>query len=331
MRRVRPLPKKTADGKEILPSAEERLQWFADYEQLKSVPAVCKKHGISRKTFYKWWKRYTQSSRTSDSLENRSRKPHHNPRATPQHVIQRLRDLREQTGFGQKRLQLYLSLWYGIDLAENTIWKILRRSGIDMKETKSRRRKVRPHDPLLPGDRVIIFVKPFERTIGKQKYYYYSAVDECTHLRVAKIYARHSTLSALDFVQFMLTSFPFPIHYIHTPLDEVFTSVAFSRSKTHAFTLNLRRLGIKQHIPTRKQSQSKLQQERIRRFDSPEVFLTFAFTQLTDAERMVRNYLHDYNNNQPRKEIGMQTPIAKLRSFEQFTAIPEFDPRSSGL
>ena len=308
--------------KEILPSPEERLEWFAEYERVKNVPIVCKKFGISRKTFYKWWKRYNAAEKSSTSLENRSRKPHHNPRATPEHIIQRLRNLREQTGFGQKRLQLYLSLWYGIDLAENTIWKILRRSGIDMKGTK-----VKPNDPLLPGDRVIIFVKPFEKSIGKQKYYYYCAVDECTHLRIAKMYARHSTLSALDFVQFILTSFPFPIHYIHTPLDHAFTSVSMSRSRTHAFTQNLRRLGIKQQIPTRKQSMSKLQMERIKLFDSPEVFISFPFNTQPDAEKLIHNYLYDYNNKQPRKEIGMITPFAKLQSFKQFAEIGEFDPK----
>jgi transposase len=313
--------------KEHLPSPEERMEWFAEYEKVKKVPLVCRKFGISRKTFYKWWKRYNTAQRSQESLSNRSRKPHHNPRATPEHIIQRLKSLREQTGFGQKRLQLYLSLWYGIELAENTIWKILRRSGIDMKETKTRRRKVKPHEPLLPGDRVIIFVKPFEKPIGKQKFFYYAAIDECTHLRIARIYARHSTLSALDFVQFMLTSFPFPVHYIHTPLDNAFTSIAMSRSRTHAFTQNLRRLGIKQHIPTRKQSQSKLYAERIKRFDSPEAFISFQFNTHLDAERMVNNYLFDYNNNQPRKEIGMMTPLEKLKTFEQFNEVKEFNPK----
>lgn len=316
-------------SKEVLPTPEERLAWFAEYEKVKKVPLVCKKFGISRKTFYKWWKRYNQTNHNSESLKNRSRRPHNNPRATPEHVIQRLKNLRETTGFGQKRLQLYLSIWYEINLAENTIWKILKRSGIDMKSTKAKLRKVKPHDPLLPGDRVIIFVKPFEKTISKQKYFYYTAVDECTHLRIAKVYSRHSTLSALDFVQRILVSFPFPIHYIHTPLDAVFTSVAVSRSRTHAFTLNLRRLGIKHHAPTHKQSRSKLHLERIRKFDSPEVFLTFPFNTITDAERTIQNYLFDYNNNQPRREIGLITPVEKLRTFEQFTQVIEFNPKGN--
>ena len=312
-------------SKEILPTPEERQQWFEEYKKVKKVPLVCKKFEISRKTFYKWWKRYNNSDASFDSLQNRSRRPHTNPRATPDHIVQKLKMLREQTGFGQKRLQLYLSIWYDVELAENTIWKILRRSGIDMKATKGKRRILKPNVPSFPGDRVTIFVKIFEYPINNKIYYYYVAVDECTHLRVGKLYGRHSTLSALDFVQAIITAFPFPIRYINTPIDNAFTSVAVSRSKTHAFTLNLRRLGIKHHVPTRKQSQSVAYIERLMTFDSHESFLALPFNTVKDAERTVNNYLHDYNNKQPRKEIGLMTPLDKLRSFEQFNFVESIE------
>ena len=313
-------------SKEILPSPEERLEWFAEYARVKKVPLVCKKFGISRKTFYKWLRIYKNHGNSFESLKNRSRRPHSNPRATPEHIVKRLKMLREQTGFGQKRLQLYLSIWYGVELAENTIWKILRRTGVDMRGTKSKRRKVKPNEPLFPGDRVVVFVKPFEKTIRNQKYFYYAAVDECTHMRIGKIYGRHSTLSALDFIQFIITVFPFPVRYIHTPLDSVFTSVATSRSRTHAFTQNLRRLGIKQHVPTLKQYTSKLYHTRQKKFDSAEGFLQLNYNHVGDAERTLRNYLLDYNNKQPREELGKITPLQKLKSFEQFDDIKQFVP-----
>jgi transposase len=310
---------------EKMPSIEDRLLWFREYEEIKKVPLVCKKFGISRKTFYKWWKLYNKSGKSAESLTNRSRRPKTNPRATPEHIIKRLRELRELTGFGQKRLQLYLSIWYGIDLAENTIWKLLRRSGVDMKETKKTRRKVKPSDPLLPGDRIIIFIKPFEKPIVKKRYVLYAAVDECTHLRIGKIYPSHSTLSALDFIQRILTLFPFPVQVIHTPLDSVFTSIAKIRSRTHAFTLNLRRLGIKHYVPTKKLSQSKTYHDRIKKFDSPEVFIRFPFQSLANTEQLLKQYLQDYNYQQPRKEIGRITPFQKLISFEQFKSMQKFE------
>lgn len=313
--------------KEILPTPEERMAWLAEYERVGKVPLVCKKFNISRKTFYKWLRRYKKNNQSLDSLKNRSRRPHSNPRATPEHIVKRLKMLREQTGFGQKRLQLYLAIWYGIDIAENTIWKILRRSGVDMKGTKSRRRKIKPNEPLFPGDRIVIFVKQFEKEIKGRKYFYYAAADECTHLRVGKIYGRHSTLSALDFIQFVITSFPFPIHYVHTPLDNVFTSVSQSRVKTHAFTQNVRRLGIKHHVPTRKQFESDLYFERMKKFDAAEGFLKLSFNSIMDAERTVHNFLMDYNNKQPRGELQKMTPLQKLQQFEQFNDLAEFNPQ----
>jgi transposase len=310
--------------KEALPSAEERMQWFEEYKKVGKVPVVCAKYGISRKTFYKWWKVYRKSNGSIENLKNRSRRPHSNPRSTPDHIVQRLKMLREQTGFGQKRLQLYLSIWYGINIAENTIWKILRRSGVDMKGTKSKKRKIKLNEAIFPGDRVIVFVKQFLHPISGQMHWYYAATDECTHLRVGKIYGKHSTLSALDFIQHIIMAFPFPIHYIHTPLDNAFTSVTLTRSKTHAFTQNLRRLGIKQYVPTRRKFASKLYYKRIKSYDAPDGFLSLTYNQIADAERTMKNMLTDYNNNQPRKEINFITPLQRLRQFEQFSSLEHF-------
>jgi transposase len=312
--------------KESLPTPEERLEWFAEYDRVRSVPLVCKKFGISRKTFYKWLKIYKSHGNAVESLQNRSRRPHSNPRATPEHIIQRLKTLREQTGFGQKRLQLYLSIWYGIEIAENTIWKILKRSGVNMKETKNKRRTVKPNEPSFPGDRIVIFVKKFEHPIAGERYYYYDAVDECTHLRIGKLYYRHSTLSALDFVQFIIKAFPFPVRYIHTPLDNAFTSVALSRSKTHAFTQNLRKLGIKHHVPTRRQSNSERYRQWQKAFDAKEPFLHQSFDSVAEAEQGLHEFLFEYNNNHPRAEKQHLTPLQKLQEFEQFKNLQTFDP-----
>ena len=306
------------------PTAEDRMEWFEEYKKIGKVPLVCAKFGISRKTFYKWWKVYRKNNGSIEGLKNRSRRPHSNPRSTPDHIVQRLKMLREQTGFGQKRLQLYLSIWYGINIAENTIWKILRRSGVDMKGTKSKQRKIKLSEAIFPGDRVIVFVKQLLHPINGQMYWYYAATDECTHLRVGKIYGKHSTLSALDFIQHIIMAFPFPIHYIHTPLDNAFTSVTLTRSKTHAFTQNLRRLGIKQYVPTRRKFASKLYYKRIKSYDAPDGFLSLTYNQIADAERTMKNMLTDYNNNQPRKEINFITPLQKLRQFEQFGSLEHF-------
>ena len=108
-------------------SLHPRLAWMMMYQETRSATAVCQKFGISRKTFYKWLKRYQQSNGESASLTDRSRRPHHFPRATPKENIVLLYKIRQQTGFGQRRLRAYLEQNHHIVLSERTIWKILKK------------------------------------------------------------------------------------------------------------------------------------------------------------------------------------------------------------
>ncbi len=104
-----------------------RLAWMMCYEETGSAQEVCRRFGISRKTFYKWLKRYKQSSGKSHSLDDRSRRPHHFPRATPKEEVELLKQAKQQTGYGQRRLRVYMAQKYNINLSERTIWKILKR------------------------------------------------------------------------------------------------------------------------------------------------------------------------------------------------------------
>jgi transposase len=103
-----------------------RLAWMMCYKETRSAQAVATKFHISRKTFYKWLKRYNESNGDSSSLSDRSRRPHRFPRQTPESSVQLLRQVRQETGYGQRRLRAYLEKKYNILLSERTIWKILK-------------------------------------------------------------------------------------------------------------------------------------------------------------------------------------------------------------
>lgn len=303
-----------------------RIAWMKEYEETKDVPSICEKYSISRKTFYKWLKRYRRSSKDTASLGDLSRRPHHSPRATPPAIVQRLRELREKTGFGQKRLKLYLSIWYDIELSESAIWKLLKKSGVDMKKKKLLQRKVRPNDALLPGDRVIITFKFITNEADKRQFVQYSAIDECTRLRITRIYGRHSTLSALDFVQFVLMHFPFLIRYIQTPRDNAFASVSKPRSRTHAFTMNLRKLGIKHEVPSKKKLAVNRFMERIKRLDEVEPYCSKPFSSPDELQQEAARYLFRYNNEHPIPMIENLSPVEKLRTYQEFVTVSRFDP-----
>jgi transposase len=116
-------------------SLTPRLAWMICYKETGSAQEVCRKFGISRKTFYKWLNRYKASEGDSTSLEDQSRRPHHFPRATPESSVLLLKRLKEQTGFGQRRLRAYLKDKYDISISERTIWKILKRLEAEEEKT----------------------------------------------------------------------------------------------------------------------------------------------------------------------------------------------------
>lgn len=76
--------------------AEERRE-FCEKALLHDMPVVklCRQHGISRKTAYKWIKRYFEG----DNLESQSRRPKSSPRATPQEVVDAIVGLRTKHRF----------------------------------------------------------------------------------------------------------------------------------------------------------------------------------------------------------------------------------------
>jgi transposase len=107
--------------------APSRLEWINLFLESRNPREVCKRFGISKKTFYKWLKRYKSSNGSVESLRDRSRRPHRSPRATPEAVVGLLRRIHRETGYGQRRLKAHLLEYHRISLSERTIWKILRR------------------------------------------------------------------------------------------------------------------------------------------------------------------------------------------------------------
>ena len=52
---------------------------------------------------------------------------------------------------------------------------------------------------------------------GKRKgYFQFTAIDDCTRLRVLKIYERNNQKNAIDFVDYVLSRLPFRVRAIQT-------------------------------------------------------------------------------------------------------------------
>jgi transposase InsO family protein len=93
-----------------------------------NISALCREFGISRPTAYRWLKRYDDTKSLTD-LRDQSRRPHHSPLETAVENTARVVSLRQQYGWGGKKLQVLLQA-EGITLSLATINRIIARQGL---------------------------------------------------------------------------------------------------------------------------------------------------------------------------------------------------------
>lgn len=54
------------------------------------------------------------------------------------------------------------------------------------------------------------------------KLYQYTAIDDCTRLKVIRLYPRKQAINTLDFIDQLVAEFPFPMQRIQTDRGEEF-------------------------------------------------------------------------------------------------------------
>lgn len=92
------------------------------------ISALCRRYGVSRKTGYKWLRRYREVGDLA-LLEERSRRPHSSPRQTPAWLEERVLAIRALEGWGGRKIAYQLGR-EGIEIARSTVDRILKRRGV---------------------------------------------------------------------------------------------------------------------------------------------------------------------------------------------------------
>src|ERR1700722_747813 len=105
----------------------------------ESIAGLCRRWRVSRKTAYKWLRRYRQKGLRG--LEDQGRQPQQVTLRTPRYLLERLRRLRKKRPtWGARKLQHRLKQEYGVEEvpAVSTLSRWLKRWGL----AKGRRRRL---------------------------------------------------------------------------------------------------------------------------------------------------------------------------------------------
>jgi transposase len=152
-----------------------------------NVARTCRHFGISRRTFYKWIKRY--EAHGDAGLSDRSRRPLVSPKATSTEIVSKILYLRQNYHFGPSRISDYLQRYHKIKIAQSSVHRVLQRHGLSRLPSSQRKYDRQKHhwkryEKQQPGHRVQVDVKFLERIPGSAKrLYQFTAIDDCTRIR----------------------------------------------------------------------------------------------------------------------------------------------------
>ena len=286
------------------------LKYAGEY----GVTASANRHRLSRKTVHKWKKRYDG---TLESLKDRPRTPHHSPR----------KQTAEEENLVRRYARKYLGdLLLGYEKAcahgyKRSYGCFKRTAGRFVRDGKKKRkaRKNKPYQPAAyPGQKVQMDVKyvPGYCVVNGEKYYQFTAKDECTRWTYREMYKEHSTHSAWQFLGRLVKAAPFPIRMIQTDNGAEFTNallVTKSRHKT-LFEEALIEMGIAYHRIRIATPRHNGKVERQHRTDEQRFYKHMRMYSLADGRRQLAVYQRA-SNDHIMTCLGMRSPNQLLELY----------------
>ncbi|HSJ85390.1 MAG TPA: helix-turn-helix domain-containing protein [Acidimicrobiia bacterium] len=169
-----------------------------------NVAQTCRYFGITRQTFYRWLRRYEEKG--VEGLRDKSSRPHHCPHETSAEVVGKIIYLRQNYHFGPAKISMYLKRYHDIDVSTSGVWRILKRLELNRLPSSQRHKtyekRWKRYEKPQPGHRVQVDVK-FITPVGAagKKFYQFTAIDDCTRLRVLRVFPRCNQKTAIQFLE----------------------------------------------------------------------------------------------------------------------------------
>jgi len=300
--------------KELDRRSLRRLSILRHAEEVSgSVAATCRYYGISRNVFYTWKRRFDQGG--LEALRDRSSAPHQSPNATSTEVVGKIIHLRQHYHFGPNKIQMYLKRYHDIEISTSGIWRILKRLDMNRLPASQRHKRTatkwKRYEKQRPGHALQVdvkFIEPVTTPEGRRKkYYQYTAIDDCTRLRVLRIYDKHDQKTAISFMDYVLARLPFQVEKVQTDNGAEFQS---------GFHWHLLDQGIN-HVyirPATPRLNGKV--ERSHRIDSEEFYRLLDGVMIDDTglfNDKLQEWENYYNYQRPHGALGGQTPYERLK------------------
>ena len=275
-----------------------------------SMTALCERHGISRKTGYKWLGRYQADP--TEGFADRSRAPLHRPGGVEASVVDAIVELRQQRpSWGPRKLRAKLE-WLAPERvwpAASTIGDVLKREGL-VSERRRRHRAMPVSAPFRevtgPNDVWSADFKGWFRTIDGRRCDPLTISDAHSRYLLACQIVEPSIEGVRPCFERVFHEFGLP-HSLRTDNGAPFASDGVGGLTRLSVTWV--KLGIKLELIDPGAPQQNGRHERMHRTLKAETTSPPAGTG-GQQQRRFNRFRHDYNHERPHEALGQEPPAA---------------------
>ena len=297
-------------------------QALVKYAKKYGVTKAVIRYKTNRQYVYRWLKRYDG---TLESLRDKSRRPHHNPKQHTKEELKLIADMRRRNPNAGLVVFWVKLMQRGYKRSITGLYRILRKTNQIAVKPQNPKYVPKPYEKMLyPGQRVQIDVKfvPSVCLVNEakgKKFYQYTALDEYSRFRYVEAFEEHSSYTSLIFLEHMLKAFPFKVECVQTDNGQEFTK-RLSNSEKPSLTLFEQAL-IKHNIvhklirPYTPRHNGKV--ERSHRKDNEYFYATHTFYSFQDFKNQLAIHNRKYNSF-PIRPLNWKSPAFYISSFINF-------------
>lgn len=296
-------------------STAKYRQRVVRYAEKNGVTQASLRHRVSRQAIYEWKGKYDGNWK---SLRDKSHRPHSHPR---EHS-------KEEYGLIERIYPYYkndkLRMWdrlreKGYSRCYKSMLRAIKRLKLEQEPAGRKGYKAKPYQRAeYPGQKVQVDVKfvPWYCVSNGQKYYQYTAIDECTRYCFREMYDEHSTYSSLDFLKKLIRYFPFPIREVQTDNGTEWTNALLVKNASHKtlFEAYLEENGILYHRIRIATPRHNGKVERQHRLDEQRFYSRMKMFSLEDGRRQIARY-NKLSNSISKCCLKFRSPNAVLADY----------------
>ena len=282
-------------------------------EQGWTVRRAADAQGISERSAYRWLARYRSEGLAG--LNDRSSRPHHTPRKTPQKQLKRIVSLRLRRLSGAE-----ISSWTG--LPRSTVARWLNRVGLGRLRQLAPPEPIRRYEKEHPGELLHLDIKKLgkirgvghritgdktKRARGVGWEYVHVCIDDASRFSYVEVLEDEKGITASAFLRRAIVWFAargIETKKILTDNGSCYVSKTFAET---CCSLRIKQARTRPYRPRTNGKAERFIQTLIREW-------AYAFTFFTSADRvqLLPKYLHLYNHHRAHSALGGRPPACRL-------------------